>query len=169
MQNELTKSKVKRSIVFSCFIIITNWSIAQNEYSLELSIISEKYNSSTNFNDSYYDRAGNSQKVMEVKHKTLLNKINPVNIFFKSAMAFYQNIVSPQLSKTCPYTITCSNFSKLCIKEFGIFKGIFLTADRVNRCNRISLLDVSIIKRNESTNTINDPIHQYCHSHNEEN
>jgi putative component of membrane protein insertase Oxa1/YidC/SpoIIIJ protein YidD len=77
-------------------------------------------------------------------------------------MLLYQNVVSAQLSKECPYEITCSNFSKQSIKKFGIVKGLFLSADRLTRCNRIAILDVNFLNIDPLTGGIKDSLDKYC-------
>jgi putative component of membrane protein insertase Oxa1/YidC/SpoIIIJ protein YidD len=98
---------------------------------------------------------------MKSKHKYFLSYFNPLSIALKSSMYVYQNVISPQLSKSCPYGITCSNFSKQAIEEFGIVKGVFISADRLMRCNRIALLDINQLDIDEKTGTIIDPVKRY--------
>ncbi len=66
---------------------------------------------------------------------------NPVYHVLSSGMYVYQSVVSPLLSTRCVFTPTCSAYSKRLIHEYGLLKGTFLTADRLMRCNRISLSD----------------------------
>lgn len=108
-----------------------------------------------------YNRAGNNTSVLEAKKKSALAQYNPISLTLKGAMALYQQVLSPQLSRSCPYEITCSNFSKHAIREFGVVKGIFLSADRVLRCNRIGLLDVHPLNIHDHNGTIADPLAQY--------
>jgi len=69
-------------------------------------------------------------------------KYNPVSMFFGGLMYFYQKVVSPQFSSSCLYIPSCSNFSKMAISEFGLVKGICLSADRLTRCSRLGLTDI---------------------------
>jgi len=50
-------------------------------------------------------------------------------------MYFYQTVFSPQISAGCEFDRSCSNFSLTAIQEFGIIKGVSLSADRLMRCN----------------------------------
>ena len=86
-------------------------------------------------NSIYNHQFGNDSDAMKAKRKNVLAKYNPVQLTFTGLMLFYQRIISPQLSSDCPYELTCSNFSKHAIKEFGLVKGIFLSSDRLLRCN----------------------------------
>ena len=92
------------------------------------------------FHDHHFD--GREVKFMGKEKKSVIAKYNPVSLVFGAAMFTYQKVVSPQLSADCLYGPSCSAFSKGVIKEFGIIKGIFLTADRLTRCNRISGSDI---------------------------
>ena len=47
----------------------------------------------------------------------------------------YQFIISPLLGPNCRFTPTCSSYSILAIKKFGIKKGIILSIKRIGRCH----------------------------------
>ena len=110
---------------------------------------------------AYYQWPGNDTRIIETHHTNALVKYNPVTLVLKGAMAAYQQAISPQLSRHCPYEITCSNFSKQAIQEFGIVKGVFLSADRILRCNRIGVLDTDPLDFNETNGTITDAPNKY--------
>ena len=92
---------------------------------------------------------------------SLLKKINPVNIIFGSALYVYQNVLSKHISADCLYTPSCSEFSKQAIREYGLLKGILLSVDRINRCNRIAGQDLKHYDLDISTNRYPDPISGY--------
>ncbi len=92
---------------------------------------------------SYYRLPGNSQQLMKSRNKSFIANYNPFSLLLKGSMWAYQNILSAQLSAPCPYEISCSNFAKASIREFGAIKGVAIAADRLMRCNRISLMDIS--------------------------
>jgi len=75
------------------------------------------------------------------KHQSAFHKYNPVTLTFSGLMFMYQNILSSQIYAGCLYGPSCSEFSKKSIKEYGLVKGVFLSADRLSRCNRISALE----------------------------
>ena len=72
-------------------------------------------------------------------------------------MLFYQHIVSPQFSRHCLYERTCSNFSKAAISEFGLIKGIFMSADRLLRCNTDAIKDVPAVQFDPAGYPIDEP------------
>lgn len=64
---------------------------------------------------------------------------NLVYHVFSSAMFVYQKGLSPVVSRTCAYSPSCSAYSKELIKQYGLFKGVLCTTDRLIRCNRVAL------------------------------
>ena len=92
---------------------------------------------------------------------SLIKKINPVNIMFGGALYFYQNIISKQISSGCLYNPSCSEFSKNAIREYGLTKGVILSADRVYRCNRYAAGDLADKRREPGTNRYQDPVSKY--------
>lgn len=65
----------------------------------------------------------------------LRKSYNPLKSFLYLSLFFYQQIVSEQVSAECEFERSCSNYSIEAIKEFGLIKGVCLTADRLTRCN----------------------------------
>ena len=47
----------------------------------------------------------------------------------------YQKFISSQDGPACPFTPSCSRFGMACIQEYGVLRGVLLTADRLLRCN----------------------------------
>ncbi len=60
----------------------------------------------------------------------------------KGLFGFYQNHISDQILNDCIYEHSCSRFSRGAFKHHGFFKGLFLTGDRLMRCNRASAVEV---------------------------
>ena len=110
---------------------------------------------------AHYHGQGNNENALQTRHHSAIAEYNPVSLVLKGMLYGYQKLVSEQLARSCPYEITCSNFSKQAIAEFGIFKGVFISADRILRCNRIGLLDVSPLNINPATGAIIDPPNLY--------
>jgi len=92
---------------------------------------------------------------------SLIKKINPVNMFFGGALYVYQNVLSKHISADCLFTPSCSEFSKQAIREYGLLKGVLLSVDRVNRCNRIAGQDLKHYDVDEKTNRYPDPLSRY--------
>ena len=47
----------------------------------------------------------------------------------------YQKFISSQDGPTCNFIPSCSRFGMACIQEYGMVRGLLLTADRLLRCN----------------------------------
>jgi len=47
---------------------------------------------------------------------------------------FYKFCISPLLPHCCIYEPTCSTYTLIAIKRFGVFKGGILGAKRILRC-----------------------------------
>lgn len=87
---------------------------------------------------------------------------NPINLTFSGLMFFYQNVLSSQVNAGCIYSPSCSEFSKQCIKKHGLVKGVFLSADRVQRCNRITALGLNIKNLNSQFKFPDNPEEYNC-------
>lgn len=70
-------------------------------------------------------------------------KKNPILWIMNGSLKTYQRVISPQLSATCLYELSCSRFSQAAIQEYGAIKGVALTADRLARCNRLSATTIN--------------------------
>lgn len=88
-----------------------------------------------------------------------LVKYNPINLVFGGLLFLYQNTLSQQFSATCLYEPSCSEFSKQSIRKYGLLKGIFLSADRITRCNRIAATGIHPLR--VENNKVADPIDFY--------
>ena len=90
-------------------------------------------------------------------NKNVFVKYNPISIFFGGALYIYQRAISPQISAGCAYEISCSNFSKQCISQYGFLKGIALSTDRLTRCNKIASADFHPLLINFQNKVIDNP------------
>ena len=72
----------------------------------------------------------------------------------------YQKFISSQDGPSCNFIPTCSRFGMACIQEFGMLRGILLTADRLIRCNG---LESTHYHKDPSTGKYIDPITDYDH------
>lgn len=93
--------------------------------------------------------------------KSILKKYNPLTLIAGSLLYTYQNLISQQLSASCLYHPSCSSFGKEAIEKYGFIKGFFLAADRVNRCNRISGMDIHPLRVDPHLHRASDPVEAY--------
>lgn len=105
-------------------------------------------------------------QVQKPKYKPFI-RFNPLYWLLNGALTGYQKIISPQLSADCLYELSCSRFSRVAIQEFGIFKGIALSADRISRCNRVAATSIELIRISPQTGRVIDTPQMYrVNSHN---
>ena len=52
----------------------------------------------------------------------------------------YKFFISPLLGNSCRYLPTCSEYSIEALKEFGLFKGIFISLKRILSCHPVKFL-----------------------------
>lgn len=120
-----------RFLLFFLFIAFSTLkSFAQTEVR-ELRLLTE---STLSQSPSFYDESkGNDSKWLRKQDANFISKIA---ISGASAGLFvYQNVLSGQISTGCQYAVSCSNYSKQAIAEYGIFRGILIGLDRLYRCN----------------------------------
>ena len=147
----------KHLFTFLLFLFFTNKSFCQDA-ALDVTILQSRINQTHDYN-AYYQGVYNNQKTL--KNSSRLQKINPIFYLAKTAMFTYQNIISPQLSKDCPYQVTCSNFAKTAIQKKGFLLGVFLGADRLLRCNSFSFIGAENQVVVDEHNKIIDPLFSF--------
>ncbi|MCX6272258.1 MAG: membrane protein insertion efficiency factor YidD [Bacteroidetes bacterium] len=101
-----------------------------------------------------FDRKKSS--FMWVSSGNVLLKYNPLSLTFGALMYTYQNVLSKHISATCLYSPSCSQFSRKLITDFGLVKGMFLSADRIMRCNRIAAMDISPSEADEKDHKVHE-------------
>ena len=69
--------------------------------------------------------------------------------FFKGLFSVYQNMFSDQILNDCIYEHSCSTFGQGALRAYGPVKGVFLTADRLMRCNRATLTQIAPVRIND--------------------
>ena len=57
---------------------------------------------------------------------------------FIQIIKIYQRYISPYKGTKCPYFPSCSQYGIEAFQKYGFFKGSFLTAYRIMRCNPFS-------------------------------
>ena len=124
--------------VFLSFVFVFHCNeILAQQIKSDMQLLQENDNYKLNKNNSKQlnQKSINNTNPIEFKHNNAIVKYNPVSLILKGSMLFYQRVVSPQLFRHCIYEISCSNYSKQAIQHFGMIKGVFLSADRLMRCN----------------------------------
>jgi putative membrane protein insertion efficiency factor len=142
-----------RFLLLICLIIFTKTSVLGQIAGSDLLLLKQKNESITN--------KKNIRKYTNLS-KNKWQAYNPINLTFSGLMFFYQNVLSSQVNAGCIYSPSCSEFSKQCIKKHGLVKGIFLSADRVQRCNRITALGLNIKNLNPQFKFPDNPEEYSC-------
>lgn len=96
-------------------------------------------------------------KFLLSKRKNPLIRYNPVSLAFGSLMFFYQAVLSHQFSTNCGYEISCSNFSKRVMSEYGLIKGLALSSDRLMRCTQFTVIDIDVKDFNKEHKLVDNP------------
>ena len=52
----------------------------------------------------------------------------------------YQFLISPLLGNSCRYLPTCSEYSIEALKNYGLFKGLYMSLKRIFSCHPIRFL-----------------------------
>lgn len=58
----------------------------------------------------------------------------PLELLLIMLVYLYKWCISPWLPKCCAFYPTCSTYMILAIKEWGIFKGVYLGIKRILKC-----------------------------------
>ena len=72
---------------------------------------------------------------MSILRKIIFFPITLLSLICIGLIRFYQLVLSPILPSACRYTPTCSHYTLEAIKKHGPFKGGYLGARRILRCN----------------------------------
>ena len=56
---------------------------------------------------------------------------------FITLIRLYRIFISPLLGSNCRHSPTCSEYGIIALKKYGVFKGTFLTAKRIIKCNSL--------------------------------
>ena len=149
------KFKILSVFIFSSFIFI-NSPVCQNLK------VDRKLIKTTDFSKSGYSKR--KPKYLFSEKKAFI-KFNPISLIFGSAMYIYQKAISPQISSgRCIYSPSCSEFSRQLISKYGLLKGLFLSADRLMRCNSFVFYDLNHDKFDEKDEKVHESTDMFkCH------
>lgn len=154
MQKILILLRNSLLILFVLFVVSNIYS--QNK--LQINCIQQKIE-----NDSCKSFKSRDLKFIETSNKSFLAKYNPLSLSLSGMMFLYQKFISQQLGSDCIYEISCSSYSKELIKDYGMFNGVFYTADRLLRCNRIAAGDIHTLNISDKTHKVMETTEIYKH------
>lgn len=115
----------------------------------------------------FQDKVSSHHKVTFLlpESENIIIRYNPLSLTMGGLMYFYQGVISKQIGATCPYEISCSDFSKRVIRRYGFLKGVPLTADRLTRCTRLSAIDFEPTDYTPEKHLILDRVEDYNRAH----
>ena len=61
--------------------------------------------------------------------------MNILTLILIKLIKTYKFLVSPLLGKSCRYLPTCSEYSIDALKNYGLFKGLYLSVKRILSCH----------------------------------
>ncbi len=115
---------LKNSVII--FIFIASIVIAQNNNTKQKNI---EYNLLPyGFTDKFYEKE-------KVESSNPFDQTNPLKLMFVLMIRTYQVVFSKQDGASCQFRPSCSHFGAKAIKEYGPIQGLFMTSDRLLRCN----------------------------------
>ena len=83
------------------------------------------------------------------------------NIFLAPFMYAYQKAIAPQISASCLYHPSCSEFSRELFQRYGVLKAFLSSTDRLMRCDRISAADIHYQQVNQHTGKMHESVNYY--------
>ncbi len=161
----LKSRKMHRKSISKWFLSLAFFSIFPGLYAQEISTLQDdlmRINTSEQEDLNQIHQSENRKRSFLVtKEDPFIDKINPIKLTFGGLLYFYQTSLSKHFSADCLYEPSCSNFSKDVISHYGLIKGIFLTSDRLSRCNRIAQTSLHPLTINPRTRHSSDDWSRY--------
>jgi len=111
--------------------------------------------------DLVFIRAANPITTLELQETVRFNSRETSELKFAATglIRLYQKFISSQDAPTCRFSPSCSRFGMGCIQEYGMIRGLLLTADRLLRCNGSQSRYYPI---DEATGKYIDPVLDYA-------
>ena len=136
---------VKKSIILLIILLICNFpAFAQ---------LTEEFNFIIKSNPIIF--------IEEKKHLPLtLEEVSEVKLVCLGLIKAYQLFISSQQNnlEICTFTPSCSHFGLSSVKKYGVFYGILMTSDRLQRCYSFNRKYYPI---NPKTGKCSDPIESH--------
>ncbi|MCT4599546.1 MAG: membrane protein insertion efficiency factor YidD [Marinifilaceae bacterium] len=97
------------------------------------------------------------------KEDNIIVKYNPLCISIGGMLFIYDNTLAPIISSPCLFSPSCALFFRKSLFEYGFFKALFISTDRISKCSRLSSIDIK--RSNMFHNKAIDPISFYSLKH----
>ncbi len=104
---------------------------------------------------------GKMKESVEVSKSTngFWEKSEPTQLFL-GVISLYQTFISSQDAPACNFTPSCSRFGQAALSRAGVWKGLLLTSDRLQRCNGLPGRE-GVYPIDHETHRFYDPIAVY--------
>ena len=76
-----------------------------------------------------------AKETNKIKNEVKKSNKNEYSLAFSGMFLFYKSFISSQDGQSCSFTPSCSEYSILYIRKYGVLKGGLATFDRLSRCN----------------------------------
>lgn len=64
-------------------------------------------------------------------------EVSEIKLISTGLIRLYQLFISTQDLSACNFTVSCSHYGMKSFQKYGVFYGILMTSDRIQRCNGI--------------------------------
>lgn len=92
------------------------------------------------------------------KQSDSLERVGVLKVSFAGLMYLYQNIISEQISASCMYEISCSEYTKQQIERNGIFLGSIKGFNQLMHCTHGAIEEVPHYMRSNYSDKIKNSI-----------
>lgn len=99
-----------------------------------------------------YEETQSARKTLRLKKRS---RYNPFAYAGAGLLFFYQNVLSEQVQASCMYEVSCSEFTKVAIREMGVVEGILRGLNQLTECHAGILYEYPAIAIS-SNNKINN-------------
>lgn len=140
--------------LLAALLLVSQWSYGQAAHS-DFELLAGSVGTSGSHDDHHH------VELLQTRSGSWIAQYNPFSLTFTGLMFVYQRYISPQLPSECLYETSCSHFSQNLIGEYGLVKGVFFTADRLTRCNRVAAIDVHPLVIGEQSGKIRESVQIY--------
>lgn len=143
----MLERSMKRLLVFLLVLNSLNLFAQQNDFSSQITASFVSLNS---------PHEHKQKRRMMYREKEEKKKNNVLKSSFAGLMFLYQNVISEQISASCKYQISCSEYTKLQIEKNGLFIGALKGFHQLMHCTHGAMEEVPpYMKANYSSKILN--------------
>jgi putative component of membrane protein insertase Oxa1/YidC/SpoIIIJ protein YidD len=104
--------------------------------------------------EAYKYREIPPRNLLAFENNSFSARLNPLRYVSAGLLFFYQRMVSEQIQAECNYETSCSEYTKLAIKRYGL-PGFFMGIDQWNHCTENVFRDYPPYKISQNHKIIN--------------